>query len=68
VPQHPIPRLIGCVTSGHDIYDKLDEYVVDVARKLLLGAPLHDSALAHDLVPCFIRYYTGAQFISRLLN
>jgi hypothetical protein len=53
---------------GHDIYDRLDEYFVSVARELLLGAPLDDSALVHHLVPCFIRYSTGAQSINRLLN
>ena len=53
---------------GHDIYERLDEYFVSVARELLLGAPLDDSALVHYLVPCFIRYSTGAQSINRLLN
>jgi len=53
---------------GHDIYDRLDTYFADVAREVLLGAPLDDSALVHYLVPCFIRYSTGAQSINRLLN
>ena len=53
---------------GHDIYDRLDEYFEDVAREVLRGAPLDDSALVHYLVPCFIRYSTGAQSINRLLN
>ena len=53
---------------GHAIYDRLDEYFVDVAREVLLGAPMDDSALVHYLVPCFIRYSTGAQSINRLLN
>ena len=53
---------------GHDIYDRPDEYFVDVAHELLLGAPLDDSTLVHHLVPCFIHYSTSAQFISRLLN
>jgi hypothetical protein len=45
----------------HDIYDRRDEYFVDVARESLLGAPLDDSALVHYLVvPCFIRYSTCA--------
>jgi hypothetical protein len=52
----------------HDIYDRLDKYFVEVARELHLGAPLNDSALVHELVLCFIRYSTGAQFISRLLD
>jgi len=45
---------------GHDIYDRLDEYFVGVARELLLGAPLDDSALVHDLVPCSVYYSTDA--------
>jgi hypothetical protein len=52
----------------HDIYDRPDEYFVDVAHELHLGASLNDSALVHDLVLCFMRYSTGTQFISRLLN
>jgi hypothetical protein len=53
---------------GHDIYGRLDTYFADVARELLFGAPLDDSTLVHYLVPCFIRYSTGAQSIDRLLN
>jgi hypothetical protein len=53
---------------GHDIYDKLDAYFAEVAREVLLGVPMDDSALVHYLVPCFIRYSTGAQSINRLLN
>jgi hypothetical protein len=52
----------------HDIYDRPDEYFVDVAHELHLCAPLNDSALVHDLVLCSIRYSIGAQFISRLLD
>jgi len=53
---------------GHDVYDRLDAYFADVAREVLLGAPLDDSALVHYLVPCFIRYSAGGQSIHRLLN
>jgi hypothetical protein len=53
---------------GHDIYGRLDTYFADVAREVLFGAPLDDSAVVHYLVPCFIRYSTGAQSINRLLN
>jgi hypothetical protein len=53
---------------GHEVYDRLDAYFADVAREVFLGAPLDDSALVHYLVPCFIRYSTGAQSINRLLN
>jgi len=53
---------------GHNIYDRLDAYFAEVARELLLGAPMDDSALVHYLVPCFIRYSAGAQSINRLLN
>jgi hypothetical protein len=53
---------------GHDIYDRLDSYFTEVAREVLLGAPMDDSALVHYLVPCFTRYSAGAQSINRLLN
>ena len=52
----------------HDIYDRLDEYFVDVARELPPGDSLNDSVLVHNLVLCFVGYSTGTQFISRLLN
>jgi len=58
----------GALTPGHDVYDRLDAYFADVAREVLLGAPLDDSLLVHYLVPCFIRYSAGAQSINRLLN
>lgn len=58
----------AALPPGHDIYDKLDAYFAEVAREVLLGAPLDDSALLHYLVPCFIRYSAGAQSIHRLLN
>jgi hypothetical protein len=58
----------GALTPGHDVYDRLDAYFADVAREVLLGAPLDDSLLVHYLVPCFIRYSAGAQSIHRLLN
>jgi len=53
---------------GHDVYDRLDSYFAEVAREVLLSAPMDDSALVHYLVPCFIRYSAGAQSINRLLN
>lgn len=79
-PPHPssIPRKAllptpprGSSTApppGHDIYDRLDAYFAEVAREVLLGAPMDDSVLVHYLVPCFIRYSAGAQSINRLLN
>ena len=64
----PIPRLIDCAPAGIRYLRQARQYFVDVARELLLGTPPNDSGLVHDLVLCFIRYSTGAQFISRLLN
>ena len=58
----------AALPPGHDVYDRLDTYFADVAREVLLGAPLDDSALVHYLVPCFIRYSAGGQSIHRLLN
>ncbi|KAH9964541.1 hypothetical protein BC827DRAFT_1085935, partial [Russula dissimulans] len=58
----------AALPPGHDVYDRLDAYFADVAREVLLGAPLDDSALVHYLVPCFIRYSAGGQSIHRLLN
>ena len=62
-------RAISATTPlGGDVYDRLDAYLADVAREVLLGAPTGDSALLHYLVPCFARYSAGAQSINRLLN
>jgi hypothetical protein len=58
----------AALAPGHDIYDRLDAYFAEVAREVLLGAPMDDSALVHYLVPCFVRYSAGAQSINRLLN
>jgi hypothetical protein len=65
----PPSRGISAITSlGSDVYDRLDAYLADVAREVLIGAPMDDSALLHYLVPRFARYSTGAQSINRLLN
>ncbi|KAI9460177.1 hypothetical protein BJY52DRAFT_282272 [Lactarius psammicola] len=65
----PTPRAIVAPTPlGCDVYDRLDAYLADVAREVLLGAPTDDSALLYYLVPRFTRYSTGAQSINRLLN
>jgi len=63
-------RAISTATPlGCDIYDRLDAYLADVAREVLLGAPTDDSTLLlHYLVPCFTRYSAGAQSVNRLLN
>lgn len=53
---------------GCDVYGRLDAYLAEVAREVLLGAPTDDSALLHYIVPCFTRYSAGAQSINRLLN
>lgn len=53
---------------GCDVYGRLDAYLAEVAREVLLGAPTDDSALLLYLVPCFTRYSAGAQSINRLLN
>jgi hypothetical protein len=58
----------AALPPGHDIYDRLDAYFAEVAREVLLGAPIDDCALVHYLVPCYIRYSAGAQSINRLLN
>ncbi|KAI9512283.1 hypothetical protein F5148DRAFT_13493 [Russula earlei] len=65
---HPTRGSSAALPLGHDVYDRLDAYFADVAREVLIGAPLDDSALVHYLVPCFIRYSAGAQSIHRLLN
>ncbi|KAH9005924.1 hypothetical protein EDB86DRAFT_2877153 [Lactarius hatsudake] len=59
----PAATPLGC-----DVYDRLDAYLADAAREVLLGAPPDDSALLHYLVPRFARYSSGAQSIDRLLN
>ncbi|KAH9075733.1 hypothetical protein EDB83DRAFT_2504778 [Lactarius deliciosus] len=65
----PPPRSIPAATPlGCDVYDRLDAYLADAAREVLLGAPTDDSALLHYLVPRFTRYSSGAQSIDRLLN
>ena len=65
----PPSRGISATTPlGSDVYDRLDAYLADVAREVLLGAPMDDSALLYYLVPRFARYSTGAQSINRLLN
>ncbi len=68
LPPTPPRASSTALPPGHDIYDKLDAYFAEVAREVLLGAPMDDSALVHYLVPCFIRYAAGAQSINRLLN
>lgn len=65
----PPPRSIPAATPlGCDVYDRLDAYLADAAREVLLGAPTDDSALLHYLVPRFTRYSSGARSINRLLN
>ncbi|EGN92680.1 hypothetical protein SERLA73DRAFT_190689 [Serpula lacrymans var. lacrymans S7.3] len=54
--------------SGTDLYEQIDKYFAEVARELLLGAPVDDSSLIHYLVPCYKRYSAGAQSVNRLLN
>jgi hypothetical protein len=63
-------RAISTTTPlGCDVYDRLDAYLADVAREVLLGAPTNDSVLLlHYLVPCFTRYSAGVQSVNRLLN
>ena len=68
LPSTPPRGSSTALPPGHDIYDRLDKYFAEVAREVLLGAPMDDSALVHYLVPCFIRYSAGAQSINRLLN
>ncbi len=68
LPPTPPRGSSAALPPGHDIYDRLDAYFVEVAREVLLGAPMDDSALVHYLVPCYIRYSAGAQSINRLLN
>lgn len=68
-PPPPPPRGSSTVHSpGQEVYDRLDAYFADVARGVFLGAPLDDSALAHYLVSCFIRYSAGARSVDRLMN
>ncbi|KAH9177032.1 hypothetical protein EDB89DRAFT_2112472 [Lactarius sanguifluus] len=62
---HSIP---AATPLGCDVYDRLDAYLADAAREVLLGAPTDDSALLHYLIPRFTRYSSGAQSINRLLN
>ncbi|KAH9046442.1 hypothetical protein EDB84DRAFT_665819 [Lactarius hengduanensis] len=65
----PPPRSIPAATPlGCDVYDRLDAYLADAAREVLLGAPTDDSALLHYLVPRFTRYSSGAHSVNRLLN
>lgn len=68
LPPTPPRGSSAALPPGHDVYDRLDAYFAEVAREVLLGAPMNDSALVHYLVPCFIRYSAGAQSINRLLN
>jgi hypothetical protein len=73
LPPTPPRGSSSALQPGHDIYGRLDAYFAEVAREVLLGAPMDDSAmddsaLVHHLVPCFIRYSAGAQSINRLLN
>lgn len=68
LPPTPPRGSSPALPPGHDIYDRLDAYFAEVAREVLLGAPMDDSALVQYLVPCFIRYSAGAQSINRLLN
>ena len=68
LPPTPPRGSSAALPPGHDVYDRLDAYFAEVAREVLLGAPMDDSALVHYLVPCFIRYSAGAQSINRLLN
>ncbi|KAF8887760.1 Cullin repeat-like-containing domain protein [Infundibulicybe gibba] len=56
------------ITSGADIYDRLDKYFATAARELVLGMPHDDSDLIHYILPCFHRYSAGAQSIHRLLS
>jgi len=66
---HPSRGISATTTSlGSDVYDRLDAYLADVAREVLLSAPMDDSALLHYLFPRFTRYSTGAQSINHLLN
>ena len=64
----PLRGTTGTTPVGCDVYDRLDAYLADVAREVLLDAPMDDSALLQYLVPRFARYSTGAQSINRLLN
>jgi hypothetical protein len=68
LPPTPPRGSSPALPPGHDIYDRLDAYFAEVAREVLLGAPMDDSALVQYLVPCFIRHSAGAQSINRLLN
>ncbi|KAF8499094.1 hypothetical protein F5888DRAFT_1802506 [Russula emetica] len=68
LPATPPRGSSAATPPGHDIYDRLDAYFAEVAREVLLGAPMDDSALVHYLVPYFIRYSAGAQSINRLMN
>ena len=68
LPLTPPRGSSAALPPGHDIYDRLDAYFAEVAREVLLSAPMDDSALVHYLVPCFIRYSAGAQSINRLIN
>lgn len=56
------------ITSGTDIYARLDKYFADAARELALGTPQDDATLIHYIIPCFNRYNAGAQSVNRLLN
>jgi len=67
-PKPPSRGISAAIPLGCDVYDRLDAYLADVAREVLLGAPTDDSALLHYLVPRFTRYSSGAQSINRLLN
>ena len=51
---------------GHDIYDRIDEYFLDIAHELLFSAPLDDSTLVHYLVPCFVYYYSTRRVVHQL--
>ena len=65
----PFRAIPATTPLGCDLYGRLDAYLADVAREVLLGAPTDDSALLlHYLVPCFARYSAGAQSVNRLLN
>lgn len=64
----PARSISPATPLGCDVYGRLDAYLAEVAREVLLEAPTDDSALLQYIVPCFTRYSAGAQSINRLLN
>lgn len=68
VSKAPARPISPATPPGCDVYGRLDAYLAEVAREVLLGAPTDDSALLHYIVPRFTRYSAGAQSINRLLN